>query len=698
MKQFYPAFKVRRYLSLHILAAIFSLYGRTVIAQSCPPTVTSSISTYPNTYFPASQASLSSGSTSIVLGAASYGSTPIASGDVLLIIQMQGAQIKSTNNSNYGGNAGNGSGYLNNSNLQAGNMEYVMATNSVALTGGTLNLASGLVNSYQNTPFGTDGQYTYQIIRVPAYYNIQLGNTISPPRWDGVSGGVLVLYAVNKILLNSQSVDASGLGFRGGGGRSFNGAGSGSSSDYITTSVSNANGSKGEGIAGTPKYLNHNNAFLDVSGTEGYPNGSYGRGAPGNAGGGGTDGNPANNNDENTGGGGGGNGGTGGNGGNAWSSATPSGGKPGAVFAQASPSRLVMGGGGGAGTTNNGTGTPGSGFASSGASGGGIIILVANSIVGPGNIKSNGITANSSVVNDGTGGGGAGGSILIYSNTGTLTNVTVSAKGGNGGSNELAGGPTGPAHGPGGGGGGGIIYSNTTLSATSTVAGGSNGTTSGNTNSYGATAGVAGILSSTTTQTQLPTFPLTCVVLSATFLDVTAQQENGQVAVNWVISQEVNTQEYLVEKSLDGINFTAIGHVPRKLTSTNGNNYEFSDNSPLTGGAVWYYRIKEVEASGESIYSKIVSVRLGGLAGKFSVYPNPTRGTATVSFVLSAQSTVSLRLFDLKGSIIWQQQYQANAGQNTISLDNFRSIPDGMYILQWFDGLKPEQVKLVVTH
>lgn len=688
MKQFYTA----------ILAAAFALLGRMAMGQSCPSNTLTSISTYPNTYFPANQASVPAGTTTIALGSVTYGTTAISSGDIILIIQMQGSQINATNTSAYGDGSTTGSGYLNNSSLLAGNMEYAIASNSVPLTGGTLTLASGLVNSYQNTPFGSNGQYTYQVIRVPVYYDLKLTNTINAPRWDGVSGGVVILYATDILMLNSQTIDASGLGFRGGGGRAFTGAGSGSSSDYITTSVSNANGSKGEGIAGTPKYLNHNNSFLDVSGTEGYPNGSYGRGAPGNAGGGGTDGNPANNNDENTGGGGGGNGGLGGNGGNAWSSAITSGGKPGAIFAQVSPSRLVMGGGGGAGTTNNGTGTPGSGFASSGAAGGGIIILVANTISGPGTIKSNGTTANSSVVNDGTGGGGAGGSILIYSNTGTLTNVTVSAKGGNGGSNELTGGSTGPAHGPGGGGGGGIIYSNTALSATSSVNGGNAGTTSGGTINYGATAGVIGILSATITQSQLPTFPIHCVVLATSFLDVTAQQQNGLVNVSWEASQESNTQEYFVEKSTDGINFTGIGRVTPKISVTNGTNYDFPDNSSFSAGAIWYYRIKEVETSGQSIYSKVVFIRLGGLTGNVTVYPNPTKGAATISFVSSTQGVISLRLFDTKGGVLWQQQYQTNAGQNTISLNNFRNVPDGMYILQWFDGLKPEQVKVLVSH
>ena len=698
MKQFYMAGKARYNICLLVLIALLSFSQDTVLGQSCPANAVTSINSYPNTFYRAKQASVNAGTSSILLDSALYGTTPIGSGDVLLIIQMQGSQINSSNSSSYGDGSGSGSGYLANGNLVAGNMEYVVASNSVPLVGGTVTLVAPLTKSYKNAPFGTDGQYTYQVVRVPVYYDVKLTSTISAPRWNGSVGGMVVIYATDSIILNSQLIDASGLGFRGAGGRAFTGSGSGTSNDFITTSASNANGGKGEGIAGTPKYLNNNNAFLDVSSQEGYPSGSYGKGAPGNAGGGGTDGNPANNNDENTGGGGGANGGAGGNGGFAWSSATPSGGKPGALFSQASASRLVMGGGGGAGTTNNATGSPANGFASSGGAGGGIIILMANAFSGSGYIRSNGNAANSTVVNDGSGGGGAGGSIMIYTKTGSLTNLTVTARGGNGGSNQVTAGSTSAAHGPGGGGGGGIVFANATVNGGSSVIAGVSGTTSGRTKTYGATDGTIGILTQNITQSQTPTFPLNCIILASSFLDATAEQKNNGVIVGWDVAEDVNTREYLVEKSLDGVNFTTIGHVARTENVTNGTHYEYPDNSSLNTATIWYYRIQEVVTYGQSIYSKVVSVRVGGLSGKLGVYPNPTKGSATVSFVSTTQGAVSLRLFDLKGSMLWQQQYQTNIGQNTIALDNFRTIPDGMYILQWFDGLKPEQVKLVVNH
>ncbi len=698
MKKLYTFLTIGYSFTLCNLVLVFftSLFGYSAAAQSCPATATTNINSYPGTYFPASQANVPAGSTSITLGATTYGSTPISPGDILLIIQMQGAQLNANNNSNYGAGTGTGGGYLNNGQLLAGNMEYIVASNSVSTGGGTLNIASGLVNSYKNTPYGTDGQYTYQVIRISVYYNVKLTGTITAPRWDGFSGGVVVIYATNLILMNSQTIDASGLGFRGGGGRAFNGAGSGTSNDFITPASSNANGGKGEGIAGTPKYLNHNNSFLDVSGTEGYPNGSYGKGAPGNAGGGGTDGNPASNNDENTGGGGGANGGAGGFGGNAWNSGTPSGGRPGAIFTQAAASRLVMGGGGGAGTTNNGTGSPGSGFASSGAAGGGIIILMGqNGITGNGTIKANGTSANSTVQNDGSGGGGAGGSILIFSGNGTTSNLTIQAKGGTGGSNQVSGGDS---HGPGGGGGGGIVFSNASLNPASTTVGGGAGTTSGQTTNYGATSGANGVAVTTMSQSAPAQVPLHCVALPVSFLDLSALKENGSVLLTWEVAYEVNTQGYIVERSTDGLSFTAIGSTSFKEGPALGNTYQYTDdNIPATAGSL-YYRIRELDTDGHFVYSKIVSVRLNNLSGKLSVYPNPAQSSVTVSFSCTNAGPVSLRLFDMKGSLLWQQLYTAGAGQNNVQIDYIRYLPVGTYILQWFDGLKPEQVKVLVNH
>lgn len=671
-------------------------------AQSCPPfSVTpinsGNLSAAGNTYFAASQATVSAGSTSIVIGAAGYGTTPISANDVLLVIQMQGAEITSANSTAYGANGSAGSGYTNNAQLLAGNMEFAVANNAVPVTGGTLNLKSALTKSYKNSAFGTYGQYRYQVIRVPLYYQISLGTDITVPDWNGTTGGVLVLYSTDVFNMNGHQIIATGAGFRGGGGKNFGSGGSGTYTDYRALSTANAGASKGEGIAGMPRYLNNHGSSLfdNGSGLEGYPSGSFDRGSPGNAGGGGTDGLPTSNSN-NSGGGGGSNGGVGGGGGNSWSSNRACGGIGGVAFAQVSASRLVMGGGGGAGSTDGGTGTPGSGFASSGTAGGGIVILNIGSLTGTGTIDASGDAPNTTLQNDGAGGSGAGGSVLVVSG-GSLTGLTVHADGANGASNT--GGSSGPSpHGPGGGGGGGVVYSTMALNASSTAIGGAAGTTVGGIN-YGATAGAAGLLQVITTSAT-PTFPVTCTVLATNFLSASVGNTNSNNTLNWTVADDEKVQQYNIERSTDGNTFVSIASIIPYSTGNNNKPYQYTDADAVTriSEALLYYRIKLVQTNGLISYSKVMQVKTSGNMTGLTLSPNPVTNSATLYFLADNLAPISVQVVDLKGKSVWKKQYAAGVGMNMLPLNNLQALPDGVYIVNVSNGKQVQTVKMLLRH
>lgn len=677
-------------IKTYLLNLMFLLVVATITAnaQNCPLSATSTILTNPNTYYPGVSATVAAGATSITLGAAGAGTTPIATGDLLLVIQMQGAQINNTNSNSYGDGVSGGasSGYLNNAALQAGYMEYIVATNAVPLAGGTLTLLTGTVNTYKNAAYGTDGQYKYQVIRVGLYYNLVLAASITAPNWNGSTGGVVVISVTNNLNFNGQQISAAAAGFRGGAARKLSGGMGGSNADIVTLSSQNYNGSKGEGLAGTPRYINNHSTFLDNV-SEGYPNGSYAAGAPGNAGGGGTDGNPTVN-DQNSGGGGGANGGAGGRGGNTWSSNLTTGGEPGAVFAQNSAARMVMGGGGGAGTTNNGTGSLGAGFSTSGATGGGIVLLTAASISGSGTIDVSGESGFITVLNDGSGGGGAGGSALVFAGSG-LSNVTVLANGGTGGTNTGLGSP----HGPGGGGGGGIVFSNGALNAATSVTGGGAGYTALGSTHYNATAGSNGILVQNITRSQVPNQFLNCSLLPVNFTGVSALWQQNNVVVKWEVSNADAVKSYTIEKSADGINFTEAGTV----TNTNS----FTDTKNTNAGNT-YYRIKETGVANDITYSTTVIVKAQTVSGTgFSVSPNPAIGnTASIHFKVNTPggAPVMLRMVSLNGVTVWQQLYKAVSGVNTVTIDNLAAFPNGTYFIQFTGNQVSMNTKLIVQH
>lgn len=603
------------------------------------------------------------GSTSFTLGAATGASNPIAPGDLLLLIQMQDANINSNNTGNYGdGAAGDpASGYTNI--RRAGRYEYVRATNAVPTGGGTLTISSGVIYNYENSNATTTrGQRRFQIVRVPQYVDFTVAATLTSAPWDGQQGGIVALDVANILDLNSGTIDVSELGFRGGGARSST-TGSGSFTDYRTPFSNGANGAKGESISGTPQLIWDSISVVNT-GTDGYPNGSFGRGSPGNGGGGGTDGRPTAN-DRNTGGGGGAGYGDGGKGGHAWCPGGPSvceqsGGFGGKGVTVQTVNRLTLGGGGGAGTTNNATGVPGGGVASSGEAGGGIILIRAKTITGSGTLRANGADGNTTVDNDGSGGGGGGGTLLIDAEDTTSASITAQAMGGDGGSNGNS-----SPHGPGGGGGGGLVLYTSSVTGLSTdVSGGVPGTTEGNPApfnlNYGATAGGGGS-TSVANPVNIPGFSSgdECVVevvkdftpeLSAANQDVrltlTLTNPNPSLpmsSLNVTDSYPANVQNGPVPDIVSSCGGT--------VTAAAGTNSIALSGATLAANASCTIEV-DVRGTTGGTYENIIPIgdataQIGGISVENI---NPTSDTLTVTQPLTAVKTVTVISDDIHGT------------------------------------------------
>ena len=374
--------------------------------------------------------------------------TGFQAGTSVLLIQMQGAEIVSTNNFLYG--------IIQSMNF-AGRYERAVID---SVGPNVLFVQKRLVY-----PFSVAGKL--QVVSIPQYTNAVVTDTLKCQPWNGATGGILALEASGTLTLNAP-VLADGAGFRGGAAY----VGSGNNCNFLAPEVGYfypipnwRGGYKGEGIA------------LPQAGKE------LGRGPQAGGGGGG--------NDHNSGGGGGGNVTDGGNGGEndepsllGCDGYYPGVRGYGAFF---SDKRMFLGGGGGAGHSNNA-------LQGAGANGGGIIFIEAGDIDGSFPvISANGASATFSN-GDGAGGGGAGGTIRLKSGS-APAGITVRANGGIGGNtiNNNAN----RCFGPGGGGAGGRILTN--LFGITAPVGGLAGVVTGSTNSCngstgGATNGDAGLV------------------------------------------------------------------------------------------------------------------------------------------------------------------------------------------------------------
>ena len=204
----------------------------------------------------AADASAGAGSITIENPGGATGLDPatLTPGDLLMIIQMAGATIDTTDGPTYGQVTS-----LNN----AGRYEFV-----------TVNQVNGSVITLNPPCGGLRFSYTalgkVQVIRVPQYttLTINAGASLTAPPWNGVTGGIVSVHVETNAVLNGQ-IDVSGIGFRGG---ALSAAGGGGfRSDYVSTQQ-DFGAEKGEGIAGYQ-------ADYDKIG------GRYGRGAAAHGGG-----------------------------------------------------------------------------------------------------------------------------------------------------------------------------------------------------------------------------------------------------------------------------------------------------------------------------------------------------------------------------------------------------------------------------
>jgi gliding motility-associated-like protein len=342
-------------------------------------------------------------------------------GDTVLMIQMKGAVIDTTNTAAFGTITDYKS---------AGNYEFNYVKSK---TGNSIELKNALTRTF-DIPDGV-----VQLIRVPYYKKAVVSSEITCLPWDGAKGGVVVFNVEDTLTVNAN-ISVIGKGFRGGIDPFSNPAAANCNENqyYYPPNPDLASG-KGEGIA---------NISVEKS---------FGKGALASGGGGG--------NSHNSGGGGGGNGAGGGFGGYNFERAPCNtgapfdnrgiGGKP--LLYSNTANKIFMGGGGGAGHTNNPEG-----FQAMGGNGGGIVIISANVVRGnSASVRAIGNNApacsglGATGCHEGMGGGGAAGTVLFNINT-YLGGLNCNIKGGSGGSVSST--TDAGKVGPGGGGSSGIVW------------------------------------------------------------------------------------------------------------------------------------------------------------------------------------------------------------------------------------------------
>lgn len=175
--------------------------------------------------------------------------------------------------------------------------------------------------------------------------------------------------------------------------------------------------------------------------------------------------------------------------------------------------------------------------------------------------------------------------------------------------------------------------------------------------------------------------------------DFTGVYRDGFTQLNWNTLSEQNLDHFIVERSADAISYTEIGYVVAKGGSVN-TGYMFSDI--LVKPGMNYYRIKSVDKDGEVNLSKVVAVNTSAKGvSLLLVYPNPFGHKVQVKIESESTATARIRILNMGGAVIRQQDEIVRAGENIFVLKDVSQLPPGIYYLEIIAGNKNFTTKII---
>jgi hypothetical protein len=171
------------------------------------------------------------------------------------------------------------------------------------------------------------------------------------------------------------------------------------------------------------------------------------------------------------------------------------------------------------------------------------------------------------------------------------------------------------------------------------------------------------------------------MVLPVTGLQTTARLNGSDAIVEWKTESEFNSNYFLVERSLDNMNFITTGNVSAAGNSNNRRNYSFNDNiSSLVSPDIIYYRVRLVDIDNRPTLSNIAVVKLGKISG-VQAWPNPFTGTITLSINSAGSEQLLIKFTNTAGQLIQLKEQQVRRGISQVTLSNLEKLASGVYFL-----------------
>jgi RHS repeat-associated protein len=167
--------------------------------------------------------------------------------------------------------------------------------------------------------------------------------------------------------------------------------------------------------------------------------------------------------------------------------------------------------------------------------------------------------------------------------------------------------------------------------------------------------------------------------LPISWLYFKGKTEGKDNLIEWATINEQNSKSFIVERSLNGTNFTEIATLAAAGNSNTSKTYTLTDYRIDKLNSVYmYYRLKQVDLDGRFVYSNIIRLTYNQKDKiKSMVYPNPTEGMITISIGDAKLIGTTAAVYDENGKLL--QMVKITANSQTLNLGKY---VNGVYYIK----------------
>lgn len=179
--------------------------------------------------------------------------------------------------------------------------------------------------------------------------------------------------------------------------------------------------------------------------------------------------------------------------------------------------------------------------------------------------------------------------------------------------------------------------------------------------------------------------------LPVSFVQVNTFVNHDDIIVKWKVENENNIQQYEIERSTDGLHFSAVAIAPALNHSKTS--YSYIDHFPEEGYN--YYRISCRDNDGKTIYSEIVKAQNQNSISAIKVYPNPVKnGAIHLRFSNIPTGQYNFKLMSSSGQLMLSKviNYKTKPGHQALQFK--KEAPSGVYHLEI---IKPNGRKIIMN-